>query len=32
MLVYIVHMECIAHTISYIIMIATRETEGRDKM
>ena len=30
--VYIVQMECTAHTISYIIMIATRESAGRDIM
>ena len=30
--VYIVQMECIAHTVSYIIMIATRESGELDIM
>ena len=30
--VYIVQMECIVHTVLYIIMIATRESGGRDIM
>ena len=29
---YIVQMECLAQTISYIIMIATCESGGRDIM